>query len=45
MKNNPIPYSQLVEENMDLVPQMVNVLTRNYSNLSQEEYEELIQTS
>ena len=45
MKNNPIPYSQLVEENMDLVPQMVNVLTRNYSNLSQEEYEELTQTS
>lgn len=45
MKNNPIPCSQLVEENMDLVPQMVNVLTRNYSNLSQEEYEELTQTS
>lgn len=45
MKNNPIPYSQLIEENMDLVPQMVNVLTRNYSNLSLEEYEELTQTS
>ncbi|MDY5457405.1 MAG: sigma factor, partial [Bariatricus sp.] len=45
MKNNPILYSQLIEENMDLVPQMVNVLTRNYLNLSLEEYEELTQTS
>lgn len=35
---------QLVKEHLDLVPRMVRALTRSYSHLSKDEYEELTQT-